>query len=154
MKITKSQLKQIIKEELNNVVVKHERLKKWSDGKVLNERITTKTMDQIKAWSQGRLAGLDQFNLQWDKLRDSAAKITKFDEMKPIVAGLLELWKTYWWDTYNQQVEKDPYLYPDMVKANNHVNQFIKSAVGNRSSEGIDKVLNDAVRMSPFIMPN
>lgn len=135
MKITKEKLKQLIKEELN-------------------ERITQDTVDKVNAWSKARWAGIDDWNIKWDKLRDAAAQMEKFDQASAIMSGLLSLWKGYWWDTYQRDVGEDPYLFRDMERANDYVMKNIPVAVRNRDPKKIDKVLNDAVKMSPTIFPS
>ena len=137
MKITKNKLKQLIKE-------------------VLDERVRDEgeTMNKIRAWSKARWAGIDDWNIKWDKLRDAAGQMERFDQAGPIMSRLLSLWQHYWWDTYQRDVGEDDYLFRKMKMANDYVMKNIPVAVRNRDPKEIDKVLQGAVKMSPTLFPS
>ena len=137
MKITKSQLKRIIKEELEGM---------------LSERIDVEGENMIKeAWRAKVIAINDELNSKWDPIRDSAAAGKNLHKAPDL---LFNLWMVYlhgtWHATAKELYDSKKVIYDNrhsrfldkatkMLK--NGLNEAVMQAAQQKSGDPIDDLL-------------
>ena len=136
MKLTKQQLKQIIQEELNAVL--------------LLERITEDEANAAKRAIKAIEAINPKLNPKWDALRDKLPE-TAPSKSRPIRDGLWNIWRKGWYSTIKavyDEASKSKYCCSYVPRLLEEASEDLKGWIYSNETDPqrIDHALNKAIR--------